>query len=173
MKAIQTRYSGRHFRSRLEARWAVFFDVLEVDWEYELEGFDLDELGWYLPDFWLPSIDCWFEVKPKEANEKEWALCSAVRENFGPIILSNGGPDKIQTLLCMSTCDSGGGHFDCEGAFTKVINGAPIFSHLYDNHELCDHNWKDIEWVDIGDPTKASPQMWRAIEASLSTRFGR
>lgn len=31
IQAIQTRYAGHHFRSRLEARWAVFFDYLGVE----------------------------------------------------------------------------------------------------------------------------------------------
>ena len=53
---IQTRYKGYHFRSRLEARWAVFFDALNIEWEYEKEGYDLGELGWYLPDFYLPQM---------------------------------------------------------------------------------------------------------------------
>lgn len=51
MKAIETRYKGYRFRSRLEARWAVFFDALGIKWEYEPEGYDLGEAGWYLPDF--------------------------------------------------------------------------------------------------------------------------
>lgn len=54
IKAIETRYAGYLFRSRLEARWAVFFDALGIKWEYEPEGYDLGEAGWYLPDFWLP-----------------------------------------------------------------------------------------------------------------------
>jgi len=37
--AIPTRYAGCHFRSRLEARWAVFFDHMRIDWVYEPEGF--------------------------------------------------------------------------------------------------------------------------------------
>ena len=41
--AIQTQYAGHHFRSRLEARWAVFFDACGVKWEYEKEGYDLRE----------------------------------------------------------------------------------------------------------------------------------
>ena len=41
MKVIQTEYKGYLFRSRLEARWAVFFDACGVDWEYEPEGYDL------------------------------------------------------------------------------------------------------------------------------------
>jgi len=51
IKAIQTSYRGYLFRSRLEARWAIFFDALGLKWEYEPEGFDLGDAGWYLPDF--------------------------------------------------------------------------------------------------------------------------
>jgi hypothetical protein len=59
IKAIETHYKGYRFRSRLEARWAVFFDALGLDWEYEKEGFDLGEHGWYLPDFYLPQVRVW------------------------------------------------------------------------------------------------------------------
>lgn len=43
IKAIETVYRGYRFRSRLEARWAVFFDALGLEWEYEPEGFDLTD----------------------------------------------------------------------------------------------------------------------------------
>jgi hypothetical protein len=36
--AIQTHYNGYHFRSRLEARWAVFFDECGIRYQYEPEG---------------------------------------------------------------------------------------------------------------------------------------
>ena len=71
IKAIQTQYKGYHFRSRLEARWAVFFDALGLEWQYEPEGFDLGDGVYYLPDFRLlgvdtngDTIDYWFDVKP-------------------------------------------------------------------------------------------------------------
>lgn len=54
IKAIQTRYKGYHFRSRLEARWAVFFDTLGIEWAYEEEGFEKETsfgTEQYLPDF--------------------------------------------------------------------------------------------------------------------------
>lgn len=35
---IETIYKGYRFRSRLEARWAVFLDACDADWEYEPEG---------------------------------------------------------------------------------------------------------------------------------------
>ncbi len=76
--AIETHYAGYRFRSRLEARWAVFFDALGIAWQYEPQGFDSSE-NWalcgglerpvqYLPDFFLPSPygrhhGLWVEVK--------------------------------------------------------------------------------------------------------------
>lgn len=50
--AIETRYAGCRFRSRLEARWAVAFDRLGIAWEYEPQGYETSA-GNYLPDFRL------------------------------------------------------------------------------------------------------------------------
>lgn len=83
IKAIETQYRGYRFRSRLEARWAVFFDAMGVEWEYEKEGYDLEsawlsynaevehfnlerpDTFWYLPDFWLPKQGFFVEIKPR------------------------------------------------------------------------------------------------------------
>ena len=56
LNAIETRYDGYKFRSRLEARWAVFFHTLGIEYEYEPEGFELPNGQRYLPDF---KIKCW------------------------------------------------------------------------------------------------------------------
>lgn len=68
--ALETHYAGCRFRSRLEARWAVFFDQADIPWEYEPEAFALKS-GGYLPDFRLPTIHggMWFEVKRDDAPE--------------------------------------------------------------------------------------------------------
>jgi hypothetical protein len=65
IKAIETEYKGYRFRSRLEARWAVFFDRLGIEWQYEPEGFVLSDETRYLPDFYLPRLafGTWAEVK--------------------------------------------------------------------------------------------------------------
>ena len=70
LKAIETQYKGYRFRSRLEARWAVFFDALGLKWEYEGEGFDLGEEGYYLPDFYLKDWQCYIEIKPGLPDDK-------------------------------------------------------------------------------------------------------
>lgn len=64
IKAVPTFYKGVQFRSRLEARWAIIFDRLGIDWHYETEGYDIQiEDGItirYLPDFLLygGSVRC-------------------------------------------------------------------------------------------------------------------
>lgn len=64
IKAIETEYAGCRFRSRLEARWAVFLDHLGIRWEYETEGYELADGQRYLPDFRLPDLaDHYVEVK--------------------------------------------------------------------------------------------------------------
>jgi hypothetical protein len=63
IKAIETKYKGYRFRSRLEARWAVFFDNCGAKYLYENEGYQLPH-GWYLPDFFLPEEDIFVEIKP-------------------------------------------------------------------------------------------------------------
>ena len=56
MEVIQTEYNGYRFRSRLEARWAVAFDAMGIEYEYEPEGFVLKDGSKYLPDFKLLNI---------------------------------------------------------------------------------------------------------------------
>lgn len=82
IKPIETQYNGYKFRSRLEARWAVFFDEMGIEYEYEKEGFEITDRGnwqysnpeydinrsknktwWYLPDFYLPKSKTWVDVK--------------------------------------------------------------------------------------------------------------
>lgn len=100
IKAIETRYKGYRFRSRLEARWAVFFDTLGVKWEYEPEGYDLGEAGWYLPDFWLPEQEyqCWIEVKGVASREdciKIDTFCNLIRER---VFLVQGQPGSYDEI---------------------------------------------------------------------------
>jgi hypothetical protein len=61
IQAIETKYSGHRFRSRLEARWAKFMTVAGVTWAYEPEGYSFDGI-YYLPDFRLDRM--WLEIKP-------------------------------------------------------------------------------------------------------------
>jgi hypothetical protein len=103
IKAIETRAYGCRFRSRLEARWAVFFDNLGLRWEYEPEGFDIDGQA-YLPDFrvWTPQGEpIWYEVKPRHvtADPKLEKFAQALDPEFGAArvgLLSGSPRDYLQ-----------------------------------------------------------------------------
>ncbi|HYE98510.1 MAG TPA: hypothetical protein VEJ18_06335 [Planctomycetota bacterium] len=59
MNAIPTVYAGVQFRSRLEARWAAYFDLWGVRWQYE----PLD-LNGYIPDFVIAEKEKeWFSIE--------------------------------------------------------------------------------------------------------------
>lgn len=62
-----TVYSGCRFRSRLEARWAVFFDAVGILWVYLPE----ESTPEYSPDFWLPEHQWHVEVLPLEGESCE------------------------------------------------------------------------------------------------------
>lgn len=99
IKAIETRYKGYRFRSRAEARWAVFFDTLGLKYVYEPEGFELP-CGRYLPDFLLPEIDYWFEVKGQKPTPDEVVKCGFLYDaTQRPVILAVGPPSPEPQLL--------------------------------------------------------------------------
>lgn len=78
IRAIETSYRGCRFRSRLEARWAVFFDTLGIKWTYEPERFAVGNSS-YLPDFLLET-GTWIEVKGDEQRVDKDYLIAAARE---------------------------------------------------------------------------------------------
>lgn len=84
IQPIETRYAGCRFRSRLEARWAVFFDVLGIRWQYEPQGFHVGPRRRpYLPDFHLPALGWWIEVKGDHGRLDAKLLTDAVHPRRG------------------------------------------------------------------------------------------
>lgn len=94
LKAHPTLYAEVMFRSRLEARWAAFFDIVKWDWQYE----PIDLNGWS-PDFRVKfpcgHSDCpeyhvlLVEVKPYfDLSEFEGHPC--MRYLYGQIYDRNG-----------------------------------------------------------------------------------
>lgn len=61
-------YKGINFRSSWEAAFAIFLDKHKVDWIFEEDSFNVDELGIYIPDFFVPEWDTYFEIKGNENN---------------------------------------------------------------------------------------------------------
>ena len=89
---IPTEYNGRQYRSRLEAKWAAFFDLCE--WKYEYEPIDLN--GWF-PDFALFDDDgnmILVEVKPVTIFPEEVAkrIENAAKSTRCELLILGQGP---------------------------------------------------------------------------------
>lgn len=132
IKAIETEYNGYRFRSRLEARWAVFFDEAKIRYEYEPEGYDLDGV-YYLPDFYLPEFELFVEIKPFDPNivtyvgdGNKWEkTCERFRDHTDrAILLCYGDPaaELWNLLFAYDTTDSGGGVSNWYSVFTETNN---------------------------------------------------
>lgn len=104
IKPIPTRYQNYHFRSRSEARWAVFFDKAGIQWRYELEGFELPSGRRYLPDFYLPKHDAYVEVK---------------REGYA------SDPSADEILTAVRGAEFAGADWDCYRRTLIVLAGTP------------------------------------------------
>lgn len=171
IRAIETRYRGYRFRSRLEARWAVFFDALEIRWDYEPEGFELGGGAMYLPDFFLhsrqhsrPGSGYWVEIKGQEPTARE---IESMRQ------------------LCMRSDHNG-----------YIFSGLPaerrwVFVHRSGNMEskpgtMIPDRLGEAEWIEISfqsefpwrmcgadcdDPHLWRQKLWKAAEAAKSARF--
>jgi hypothetical protein len=86
-----TLYGDTCYRSTLEARWACFFGSLRIPYVYEKRpGY---RKLYYVPDFWLPTMRAWVEIKPtlalfdSKAREKANRL---VRWDRQPLIILTG-----------------------------------------------------------------------------------
>ena len=117
--AIQTEYNGYLFRSRLEARWAVFFDAMGIEYEYEPEGIVLSDGSLYLPDFYLPDFKCCFEVKRKsvKGTEEEKTAIAKISngqstDSWAGIICFGDPMDDDLYIFCQETDDGGGGSYE-------------------------------------------------------------
>ena len=121
IQPIETIYNGYRFRSRLEARWAVFFDAGRIKYEYEPNGYNLNGIN-YLPDFYLPDFDLFVEIKPFDkdvvrhvGDGNKWEkICSNFRNITGrAILLCYGYPHEglNKMLYAHDLCDSGGDDF--------------------------------------------------------------
>jgi|SRR5215831_2173393 len=129
MNCIETRYRGYRFRSRLEARWAVFLDCMEEPWEYEKEGFILPNGDYYLPDFWLPDQHVWLEIKGEQPDDTAHRRAELLRdETDHAVAIFHGLPGEYcGTLYCWDLGDSSGGSSCWEVSLANQWEGAFCF----------------------------------------------
>lgn len=62
-------YGSTRMRSGYEIFYASILDENKIDWEYEPETFKIGNGIRYTPDFYLPKIDTWVEIKGKMTDK--------------------------------------------------------------------------------------------------------
>lgn len=140
--AIETRYAGCRFRSRLEARWAVFLDYLGIMWEYESQGYHVtqrltlgDSTFPYLPDFWLPMEKLHMEVKGSLTP----AECVRLVDAAASLSSNNGGG-----------CHDDGGHDVLIAGRLDATSGTPLRMHMHKG-DLKISSWNPLSDGAFGD----------------------
>lgn len=154
IKAIETRYAGHLFRSRLEARWAAWLDMFGVKWTYE----PFDAAG-YIPDFICQSGVGAFivEIKglpcsdPRLLDELDSAVARlrAAGHSFTHVIALGCDPDfrSTETIHIAET----GGTTEIQ---TGVIGVSMAWGHIGPAHTF-----------DIPSCTAAGSEPWEVQEA--------
>lgn len=117
IKAIETKFRGFTFRSRLEARWAAMFELLGWNWDYEPVDFN----GW-IPDFVIYGKEpVYVEVKPVVELPK------LVAER-----MSSSGCSSEMLILGQS----------CLIPRPDAISWSPFFGWLADRNDCIEGEWE-------------------------------
>lgn len=99
IQPLKSLYNGHVFASKLEAQWATFFDLMGIQYGYEIEGWEVATGVWYTPDFALDR--CYVEVKhfnydDDDVTEKMGLLVAEIRV---PGVIVYGDPYEHIAVL--------------------------------------------------------------------------
>lgn len=161
LKVLQTRYGGLTYRSRTEARWAVFFDMIGLRHQYEPEGYEI-RVGYYRPDFWLPDLRMFFEVKGTDPTHDEVEKCQALCEAAEcDMLMSSGAPEERFSLMWF---DRGGQR---EGLYVIALDRNPKAGFWLLNEYDPDVN---VAYVGPGNDNqpRSGPMFSGALEAAYA-----
>jgi hypothetical protein len=164
-KAIETRYRGVLYRSRLEARWAVFFHHLNLDYSFEPEGFELP-FSWYLPDFYVREWNAYVEIKDRDGYGPDAVIKGfELQQATGKMVILLVGrpyPGKYVGLTWPGDTLAVGGEFarcsHCDSGIALSRNGSHIT--LLDNGCFNAHSTYTL-----------NKQLAEAYRAAISARF--
>lgn len=174
IKAIPATYNGIEYRSRTEARWAVFFDLIGVGFDYEREGYQTKR-GWYVPDFWIPECKCWIEIKGTDQDhnehiEKLREVCYET-DSYGFVFV--GPPKEMRgSFIGCDYTDSSGGTYGGEldtGIVSATKESCLVFvvdSGCRDREFYNAEGVEELTNVHRGDP---NAEQWDEIKIAAAT----
>lgn len=125
-KAVPTEYNGITFRSKLEARYAIGFDRLGLQWGYEGKAFASSDGIIYTPDFYLPELNLYFEVKG-EMKTADYRRIEMFHSQGHDIVI--GHSDGTMTIYRMTS--HGDYKDDCAVAKCRKCGGVFFVTELW------------------------------------------
>ena len=172
IEAIPCDYSGVHMRSRLEGRWAAFFDGLGTPWQYEPATYRMRGQRWqYTPDFHLPDIGTIVEVKPRVVDDPDLADKYA---SYGPELIRRG-KCRLFVFVLRSPCP-GVAYAAYWKYGERTFNFADVFGG--DAVDVACNYCQSIRFADIEEPAKEKEPPWTIgltldeIKVELARRSG-
>jgi len=136
---------------------AIFFDALNIEWEYEKEGYKLP-LGNYLPDFWIPRFNSFSEVKPKTFTIEEYQKCFQLPKQC--ILLDTPYPEARSYYVT--------------GASEEMTSYSENEKDGYGRMVFCQSQYKGRLWFLLGEDYRDYPNfkdVERASNIAKSARF--
>lgn len=156
IQPLETHYNGYYFRSRLEARWAIYFDAIGLRYEYEPDGYEVATGVWYLPDFLFPDLNCFGEVKHGEFSRDEFDKCMGLP---WPCLLLDGMPEH-RGYYAVGT-----------GALDDDTYQAYLSGDDWGRVMIAQSQGKGRLWFLFGESADSYRRQTSAIEAARSARF--
>lgn len=129
LRLVQVVYKRTHYRTKLEAQWAVFFDHLKIEYAYQQRDHEVSDGSKYRPDFWLPTFGCFFDARPNHrvpADELRKLALFAVEDDH-PLLLTIGLPGKERMYLLDRTT------FEGWNLFAATAEQANLASAFFEN----------------------------------------
>jgi len=178
--AMPAEFDGIKYRSRNEARWAIFFKELGIIFAYEDEGFDLGAGIRYLPDFHIPlqdnfKRDMYFEIKPSASgliivDESDRKKIEALSNHVFISVIGSVHDYSINlNLFGISGYDFAGPNFgDCDYLFCQCKHCGAIGFEYCGRSERIDCCSKNNGWKDYNE---SSDEIQNALEIAKSYRF--
>lgn len=165
MKALPTNYKNIIFRSRTEARWALFFDLMNIKWDYENEGYLLNSNNCYLPDFeiTLPNGNEYY-IEVKHENFDKFENHELVEKYK---TLSNASSKDLIILHGNPRCRP----YDVISHKTKNGGMLGFFQDYEPFFRICDEYW--YSYVKFNTYNGAPELSWNMTDREISKSFGK
>ena len=172
MRSLEATYQNRRFRSRLEARWSMFYSACGIEHAYEPEAIDLGGFA-YIPDFFLHTFRAWNEIKGEIISDAAGLLmiekCAQLASQSGrPVILNFHDPLDTRCAVFSGPRyypESRWTHCPACGELALGVKGGAL------NHVWCPREHKGAP-LDFPSLRTARRHLYEAAVAARQYRFG-